>query len=239
MALSLQLSEITKAYNGRDVLDKCSFHFEKGGIYALMGENGSGKSTLLRICALLEDPDDGLVIYSDNQIHLQNDMLLKRRITLVLPDIGTFNTTVFNNVAYGLKIRGFRSKEIREKVEAALEFVKLTNKKSQNALTLSSGEMKRMGIARAIVLEPEVLFLDEPTASVDYQNLTIIEEIIAELRQRLDSLIIIATHDEGSAKRIADTIVLLEGGRLIPNGSLGGSRDGPAPPAIRDTLLRV
>ncbi|MGC8938626.1 MAG: ATP-binding cassette domain-containing protein, partial [Thermodesulfovibrio sp.] len=175
MALSLNLLNITKSYNGKLVLDSCSFSFEKSGIYVLMGPNGSGKSTLLRICALLENPDSGKVIYSESIKTIENNLNLRRRITLLLPNTGVFNTTVFKNVAYGLKVRGMNKKEIKARVEKALDFVGLLHKKEQNALTLSSGEVKRMGIARAIVLEPEVLFLDEPTASVDEENVEIIE----------------------------------------------------------------
>ncbi|MGC9045240.1 ATP-binding cassette domain-containing protein [Thermodesulfovibrio sp. 3462-1] len=215
MALSLNLLNITKSYNGKLVLDSCSFSFEKSGIYVLMGPNGSGKSTLLRICALLENPDSGKVIYSESIKTIENNLNLRRRITLLLPNIGVFNTTVFKNVAYGLKVRGMNKKEIKARVEKALDFVGLLHKKEQNALTLSSGEVKRMGIARAIVLEPEVLFLDEPTASVDEENVEIIENIIIQLKQKLNSIIIIATHDKDSAKRVADFELYLKKGKII------------------------
>ncbi|WP_353683439.1 ATP-binding cassette domain-containing protein [Thermodesulfovibrio sp. 3907-1M] len=214
MALSLSISNIHKSYNGRIILDECSFSFEKSGVYVLMGPNGSGKSTLLRICALLESPDKGEVIYSDEGKVIENDLNLRRRITLVLPNIGVFNATVFKNVAYGLEVRGMNKEEIKERVEKALDFVGLLHKKSQNALSLSSGEVKRMGIARAIVLEPEVLFLDEPTASVDHENTKIIEEIIVQLKQRLNSVIIMATHDYQSAKKAGDIFLFLEKGKL-------------------------
>ncbi|GAB5047183.1 ATP-binding cassette domain-containing protein [Thermodesulfovibrio sp. TK110] len=214
MALSLIISNIHKSYNGKMVLDGISFSFEKSGVYVLMGPNGSGKSTFLRICALLESPDKGEIIYSDGGKIIENDLNLRRRITLVLPNIGVFNTTVFKNVAYGLKVRGMNREEIKEQVEKALDFVGLLHKKNQNALSLSSGELKRMGIARAIVLEPEVLFLDEPTASVDHENTKIIEEIIVQLKQRLNSIIIMATHDSQSAKRTGDIFLFLKKGKL-------------------------
>ncbi len=178
MALSLIISNITKSYNGKIVLDGCSFSFEKSGVYVLMGPNGSGKSALLRICALLETPDNGEVVYYEDGKVVENNLNLRRRITLLLPNIGIFNTKVFKNVAYGLTIRGMNKRETKERVEKTLDFVGLLHKKNQNALSLSSGEAKRMGIARAIVLEPEVLFLDEPTTSVDQENTKIIEILI-------------------------------------------------------------
>ena len=106
MGLSLEVAGIVKSYNGQAVLRECSFGFDPGRTYALLGPNGSGKSTFLRIAALLEAPDAGEVRYWDNGVELPHDLGLRRRITLLLPRIGVFNTSVFHNVAYGLKIRG-------------------------------------------------------------------------------------------------------------------------------------
>ncbi|MDA8106642.1 MAG: ATP-binding cassette domain-containing protein, partial [Nitrospiraceae bacterium] len=137
------------------------------------------------------------------------DLQLKRRITLVLPKVGVFNTTVFRNIAYGLKIRGIHRREVEEKVGKALEFVRLSHKKNQNGLTLSSGETQRLGIARALVIEPEILFLDEPTASVDQKNSLIIEDIILTMKKENGPTVIMTTHDQSQAKRLADTLLVI------------------------------
>ncbi len=217
MNLSLSISSVSKSYNGKTVLKDCSYCFDSGGIYVLMGANGSGKSTFLRICALLEEPDRGEVNYLSGGSIIKKDISLRRRITLVLPGIGIFNTTVFNNVAYGLRIRGLKSGEIKDRVERVLDFVGLIHKRNQNALTLSSGEMQRLGIARAIVIEPEILFLDEPTASVDKENTEIIERIILDIKsgsQRSHKTFIITTHDMAQAERLADSILIMAEGRI-------------------------
>lgn len=217
MNLSLSISSVSKSYNGKTVLKDCSYCFDSGGIYVLMGANGSGKSTFLRICALLEEPDRGEVNYLSGGSIIKKDISLRRRITLVLPGIGIFNTTVFNNVAYGLRIRGLKSGEIKDRVERVLDFVGLIHKRNQNALTLSSGEMQRLGIARAIVIEPEILFLDEPTASVDKENTEIIERIILDIKsgsQRSHKTFIITTHDMSQAERLADSILIMAEGRI-------------------------
>ncbi len=215
MSLNLTLSHITKHYDGKTVLSDCSYSFDRSGVYALMGPNGSGKSTLLGVCALLERPDAGAVSYVSGGDVLQNDMSLKRRITLVLPKVGVFNTTVFNNAAYGLKIRDIESKEAQERVDRVLETVGLIHKKTQNALTLSSGETQRLGIARAMVIEPEVLFLDEPTASIDEENTGIVEGIILTMKREARTTIIITTHDRDQAVRLADRVVMLHDGRIL------------------------
>ena len=215
MSLRLYISDAWKSYNGKPVLNACSFSFDRNGVYVLTGSNGSGKSTLLRICALIENPDKGEVNYFSGDNIISKDIGLRRRITLVLPGIGLFNTTVFNNAAYGLKIRGDKSKEIERKVNDALKFVGLIHKKNHNALTLSSGETQRLGIARAMVIEPEMLFLDEPTASIDNENTEIVQDIILNMKKEGRSKIIIATHDMMQAERLADYMLIMDDGKII------------------------
>jgi tungstate transport system ATP-binding protein len=216
MSLKLIASNIYKSYDGKPVLSDCSFYFEKSGIYVLMGPNGSGKSTFLRICALLEEPDRGGVDYYSGDRIAWKDIELRRRITLLLPKVGVFNTSLFKNVAYGLRIRGMKRDEVNEKVSKALEFVGLLHKRHQNALTLSSGETQRLGIARAMVIEPEILFLDEPTASVDQENTEIIEDIILKMKRDRRSIVIMATHDMSQAERLGDWLLLMEDGKIVP-----------------------
>jgi len=214
MRLSLVVENIHKGYENNPVLKGCSFSFDQGGIYVIMGPNGSGKSTFLRISALLEDPDGGEVIYYFERGPVKNDIHLKRRITLVLPRIGVFNTTIAKNVAYGLNIRGFKKDEIEKEVIKALDFVGLLKRKDQNALTLSSGETQRLGIARALAIEPDMIFLDEPTASVDQKNTEIIEEIIMNVKREGRSTIIMATHDVAQCERLADRMLLIRDGKI-------------------------
>jgi tungstate transport system ATP-binding protein len=179
-----------------------------------MGANGSGKSTFFRICMLLEAPDSGEVTYLSGDSILNKDITLKRRITLVLPKVGLFNSTVYNNAAYGLKIRNVSKGEIAGRVEKVLDFVGLSDKKRQNALTLSSGEAQRLGIARAIVIEPEILFLDEPTASTDQENTEIIEDIILKMGKEGRAKVIITTHDREQAIRLAVKVLIMKNGSI-------------------------
>ncbi|MDI6801352.1 MAG: ATP-binding cassette domain-containing protein [Thermodesulfovibrionales bacterium] len=215
MGLRLDVLSISKSYSGKAVLKDCSLSFDKAGVYVLMGQNGTGKSTFLRICSLLENPDSGEVNYLSGDNILIKDIGLRRRITLVLPKVGLFNTTVFNNAAYGMKIRGIKGRELKERIDSALNFVGLLHKKSQNALTLSSGEAQRLGIARALAIEPEILFLDEPTASVDEENTRIIEDIILNMKKERRSIIIITTHDGVQAGRLSDRLLLLDKGWIV------------------------
>jgi len=212
--MKLLASHIRKVYDEKPVLVDCSCEFADRNITVLMGRNGCGKSTFLRICALLEHADGGTVTYADADSVLPPDLALRRRITLVLPRIGVFNTTVSGNVAYGLMIRGVSRREIPRRVHNALAFVALEHKTEQRALTLSSGETQRLGIARALAIEPEILFLDEPTASVDEENTGIIESIILKMKEEMRTTVIMTTHDRDQAERVADELLYLKNGRL-------------------------
>ena len=215
MSLELKISEIYKTYNGNPILRDCSFAFAAGRTYVLQGPNGSGKSTLFRLLALLEPPDSGRVEYREDGRVLADDLALRRRFTLVLPRTGIFNATVWQNVAFGLQIRGFGKAAIRDRVEAVLAAVGLALKKHQRAPELSSGETKRLGIARAMVINPEILMMDEPTANIDPANTASIEEIILAMkRQRLATLLLI-THDPAQADRLGDELLWLKNGELI------------------------
>jgi tungstate transport system ATP-binding protein len=216
MGLRLELAGISMAYNGLPVLEDCTFSFKAGGSAALMGPNGAGKSTLLRIAALLERPDRGEIRYFAGDKLLGHDLPVRRLITLLLPKIGVFNTTVYANVAFGLKIRGVKRAEMGVRVREVLETVGLTHKISQRALELSSGETKRLGLARALVLRPEVLFLDEPTIFLDRASIDIIENCLLELKKQRAMTIILVTHDPAQAERLGDQRLFLEHGKIVP-----------------------
>jgi tungstate transport system ATP-binding protein len=216
MGLILSVSHIVKQYEGKAALDHCSVVFTHGVVYVLMGPNGSGKSTLLRTCSLIETIDSGEIQYfnQDSASALPHDLPLRRRICLVLPKIGVFNTTVYKNVAYGLSLRGMDKKGIDRNVQEALDAVGLTHMSKQNAVTLSSGETQRLGIARALAIRPEILFLDEPTASIDEENTAIVEDIIKKLKQSGGTTIILTTHDREQAQRLADCVISMRNGKI-------------------------
>lgn len=216
MGLELEIAHLFKTYNGNPILRDCSFAFAGGQTHVLQGPNGSGKSTLFRLLALLERPDDGRVAYREGGQVLAEDLSLRRRLTLVLPRTGIFNSTVFKNVAYGLQIRGVKGGEVETRVEAALGAVGLAHKSNQRALELSSGETKRLGMARALVIDPEVLLLDEPTANIDPANTEIIEAIILDLKRQGLATILMITHDPEQARRLGDNLLRLKNGRLLP-----------------------
>jgi len=205
--LIFKVRNLKKVYNNKIVLDVDNLNFQEGKIYAIVGPNGSGKTTLLNILNLLEKPDEGQIFFYEQEItdKSNSDTLeIRRKITLVNQDPFLFNSTVYDNIAYGLKIRSIPSKVQKSRIKSALNIVGLSGFKDRKANQLSGGEAQRVVIARALVIEPEVLFLDEPTANVDQKHIDVVERIIKKIRKEIKTTVIFTTHDLSQAYRLAD-----------------------------------
>lgn len=217
--MNIVLTDLSKSYNGTDALTASSALITAGNINAVIGPNGSGKSTLLRIASLIESPDSGTIEYKDSLATLQNNRELKRRIAVVLPGNSLFNDTVFHNVSYGLKIRKMQKQEVKEKVRRILDLFQLDDKRKSHARDLSSGEAQRVALARALVIEPDYLFLDEPTASIDPVNAEMIESVITKIMASSKITIMMVTHNMFQARRLARRIMFMYKGKVIEEGS--------------------
>jgi tungstate transport system ATP-binding protein len=170
MTVTAKLKDVTKAYGNKIVLDTINLKIQEGEILALLGPNGSGKTTILKILAFIENPTSGKVEFQGKKVNFRSTEKVRLQSTLVFQKTTLFSTSVYNNIAYGLKIRKV-PKETRDKeVKKALELVKLEGFEKRNAKKLSSGEHQRVAIARALVLKTKLLLLDEPTANLDPKN---------------------------------------------------------------------
>ena len=219
----MRVQDLGKSFGNREVLKKINLSFNEGEIFALMGPSGVGKTTLFRILNLLEKPSDGRLFFRGIELtgcKIREKINARRSMSMLFQTPCVLNTTVFNNVAYGMMIRKVDKKTIREKVMNALKIVGLDGKEKQNAHTLSGGEAQRMAFARAIVYDPEILLLDEPTSSLDPANVAMIEEIIKRIRRERRTTIVIATHNIYQVKRIADRVGVLLYGELIEVNSI-------------------
>lgn len=213
--MKIVLKNISKAYGNSIALDTCTMVIDEGTFHAIIGPNGSGKSTILRIASLLEAPDSGEVIYVNAAGILEKDIALRRKIAVVLPGDSLFHDTVFNNVAYGLHIRKMNREIISNKVHNILGKFRLSDKHKKSVLTLSSGQRQRVALARALVIEPQFLFLDEPTVSLDPSNAKRIEEVLRESKKNNQMTIVMITHNVFQAKRLADRVTFMYRGRVI------------------------
>lgn len=215
-----EIDNIKKIYNERTVLNIDSLRLEKGLIHAIIGPNGSGKSTLLRLLALLDEPSAGNIKAFDTDYLslIKEKIKWQRKMTMVMQKTFLFNQSVASNVEYGLKVRDIYRGKRKKIVEETLEWVGMSSFGQRNALTLSGGEAQRVALARAIVFRPDVLFLDEPTASLDPASVLVIEDLIKKINQQFETTIIIVTHNLFQARRLADTTMVLMDGRVVEKG---------------------
>lgn len=208
-------------YESRDILKNINLSINTGDVLALIGPTGAGKTTLLRILDLLEKPHYGQVYFDGVEVNKSRELQLKarRKMAYVHQKPATFTTNVFNNVAYALKWRHIKKAAVKSKTEGVLELVGLAGYEHRNAKTLSGGETQRLAIARALVTEPEVLFLDEPTANMDPISVSKIEEVLAHVIEKKKTTVVMATHDMSQGQRLARVIGVLINGELAQIGT--------------------
>jgi tungstate transport system ATP-binding protein len=192
----------------------------EGEIFCLIGPNGAGKSTLLQTLSALLKPTRGEVFFRGRKIGADIPLLQhRRRLAMILQEPLLFDTTVYNNVASGLKIRGMKRHEIDPIVGKVLERFGVANLRDRSARTLSGGEARRVSIARAFATSPEVLLLDEPFSALDP---IIREALIEDLEQVLKETritTIFVTHDRTEAFRLATRLGVMKGGEILQTGS--------------------
>ncbi|MCP8308738.1 MAG: phosphate ABC transporter ATP-binding protein [archaeon] len=215
MSYLIELKDVTKRYGEIVALNNISLKVTKGEILAIIGPNGSGKTTLLRIMAGIDKPTSGEIYFDGAKIYDKNIDEVRSRSTMIFQRTVFFGTTVYKNLAYGLKLRGYSKKEIKEKVREALRIVKLEGYESRPAKRLSGGEQQRLSLARALILGTELILLDEPTANLDPYNVAMIEEIISEINRNFNTTIIMATHNMFQAKRLGKKVVFLFNGEVV------------------------
>jgi tungstate transport system ATP-binding protein len=220
MAL-LETVNLGQEYDGRYVLKEVSLKVNRGEVFALIGPTGAGKTTLLRLLDFLELPTKGSIYFDGVDVtHSRRHRLeARRRMSFVQQKPIVFTTSVYENVACGLRWRHERNKIIRHKVEGALELVGMAGYKNKNAKALSGGETQRVAIARALVTEPEMLLLDEPTANLDPISTGKVEEVLAHIVREHKMTVLMATHDMSQGQRLASRIGVLIDGKVLQVGT--------------------
>jgi tungstate transport system ATP-binding protein len=228
--LVYRLDDVVKAYGSRVVLDIRYLEVYRGEILGIVGPSGAGKSTLLRLLDFLEPPTRGRLRFGDYVLDGTGPppLEIRRRVTTVFQRPVLLSGTVFDNVAYGLRIRGV--KDVGQRVNAILEQVRLQDFARAPVRSLSGGEAQRVALARALVIEPEVLLLDEPTANLDPANVALIEEIVRRVNAQQGTTIVLVTHNVFQARRLAHRVVLLLNGQVVEVGPTQAFFEAPQDP---------
>jgi len=225
----LEMVNVSKSYGTKPVVKHVDLRLDRGRILAVMGPNGSGKTTLIKLADLLIRPTEGKIIFDgvDTDCGGSQRRALRRKMSVVFQRPALFSMSVEDNISVGLSVRGVNDKEIRRRVEEVLTQMELLELRGRRARTLSGGEAQRVSVARALATRPELLLLDEPTASSDPRNASIIEKAIAESNSGNGTGVLIATHNPHQAKRLAsETAFLFEGG-IVERGSTASVLESP------------
>jgi len=217
----IEARNLCKEYFQKNVLKDISFRVQSGEVFVVIGPNGAGKTTLLRILDLLDEPSKGTIMFDGTTInYTTNRLTLRRRIGMVFQKTVLFNMSVFDNVAYGLKVRKEDGRNIEKKARDVLKLVQLADFENKNALALSGGEAQRVALAQALVLEPDLLLLDEPTANLDPRNVSIVEEALSRVNRENKTTMIMATHNMFQVENIAHRVVVLNEGKIENIGTV-------------------
>jgi len=215
-----ELKNLKKKRGGRTVLD-LSLGLKQGSVVGLLGPNGAGKTTLLELLAFITSPSSGEIWYRQRKVDFAGSGLvtLRRTAVLVQQNPVLFTASVHRNVGFPLKIRGLDGKNRHRIVGELLSLVGMEAFSQTGAHRLSGGETQRVAIAQALACSPEVILLDEPTASVDTENRIIIERIIRDLNREKGISVIFTSHDAVQTSRLSDDILFLRDGRLAENAN--------------------
>ncbi len=236
-------------YNGSPVLDGVDLAVRSDEVLGVIGPSGTGKSTLLRLLALHVRPQDGTVTMDGRDawsVSKQERLSLQRRIGMVFQTPNLFDTTVRENVRYGLRVRSDWKERLRDRLPGAstngalsvsqvLGLVDMDGLETRAVSSLSGGEAQRVAFARAMAYDPDVLLLDEPTSDLDPRNTAVIEEAVSTARDN-GLAVVLATHDMHQTQRLADRVAVMIDGRIIEIGETEQIYSNPTDPRVQQFL---
>jgi len=236
--MSITIKDLTKRFGSFQALENVSLEVRDGELLALLGPSGSGKTTLLRIIAGLETADSGSVLHRGEEVTHRSAR--DRNVGFVFQHYALFrHMTVFENVAFGLRVRKTPDARVRQRVGELLHLIRLDGYGRRLPSELSGGQRQRVALARALAAEPRVLLLDEPFGALDAKVRQELRQWLRRLHDELHVTSVFVTHDQEEAFEVADRVAVLRGGRIEQVGSPQEVFDLPANPFIMDFLGNV
>lgn len=224
----IQIHDLLIERNGRNTLQIDSLQIERGETLTVVGPNGAGKSTLLLVLARLLKPSQGEILYEGKSLVHWDELAYRRRISFVFQSPLLMDMTVAQNVALGLKFRGIPKEEARERAAKWMKHLGVAALAKRRAGQLSGGEAQRVSLARALVLEPELLLLDEPFAALDPPTHAKLLEDLAALLKEEHRTAVFVTHNLGEAAKLSHRIAVIAGGVLRQVGTARQIKSKPA-----------
>ena len=236
----ISLKGISKTYGSVTAVRHVDLAIPPGCIFGIIGRSGAGKSSLLRTMSLLEKPDTGEVYYGDERVDALQGMELlrhRRKMGMIFQNfnlLGSRNAS--GNIAYPLEIAGLHRKQIENRVDELLELVDISDKRKARLRELSGGQKQRVAIARALAANPEVLFCDEATSSLDPQTTRSILALIRNLQERLKITVVLITHQMQVIREICQEVAVMEEGCIAETGTVAAVFETPQTAAARGML---
>jgi sulfate transport system ATP-binding protein len=236
--MSITVKDVGKRFGSFVALEHVSVEAPGGGLLALLGPSGSGKTTLLRIIAGLEAADSGSVHYEDEEVTHRSAR--DRNVGFVFQHYALFrHMSVFENVAFALRVRGWKEDRVRARVQELLRLVRLEGFEGRRPAQLSGGQRQRIALARALAAQPRVLLLDEPFGALDAKVRQELRHWLRRLHEDVGVTTILVTHDQEEAFEVADRVVVLSAGRVEQAGSPAEVFEHPANAFVMDFLGNV
>jgi len=215
MTAIIEIRDLFVRREKRVVLEINRVDIERGEILAVVGPNGAGKSTLLLVVAHLLKAERGEIRFNGQTIASYGDLAYRRRIGLVMQDALLLNRSVFDNVATGLRFRHLPKDEVTRRVNDWLERLGITHLRGRPATQISGGEARRVALARAFALQPDLLLLDEPFAALDRTSRHKLQEDLKSILTGTDMTVIFTTHSETDVQKLAERKIELDGGKMV------------------------
>lgn len=210
-----KIVDLSMDFGAKHALNGITVNVQQGTL-GIIGKSGAGKTTLLKVLAGLQTQTKGDLVFKDTPVSSGTLPELRRKVTMIFQSPLFLRGSVNTNLSYGLRLRGLTEEQIHSKIESALILVSLEGYGERDARSLSGGEQQRIALARALILDPEVLLLDEPTSNLDPVNASIITDLL--IQESSNRTIIIATHDLEQVKRVAKRVIFLEDGFITEEG---------------------
>ena len=232
----IEIRDLRVRRGERTVLEVGHLQIAKNEVLAIVGPNGAGKSTLLLALARLLRREGGDILFNGMSVAGESDLVFRRRIALVLQDPLLFDTSVFDNIATGLRFRGLHKSDIQPRVNVWLDSLGIAQLKNRRASELSGGEGQRVSLARALVLEPELLLLDEPFGALDPPTRNRLLDDLKRILPESRTTTIFITHNLTEARQLAGRMAIIIAGRVRQTGQVTEIINAPADEDVRSFL---
>jgi tungstate transport system ATP-binding protein len=230
------LNGVSRIIDRKAILKEVNLKVNSGDIMAILGPSGAGKTTMLRLINLLDRPNAGSIHINGKDVTSNGGLDVRRSMAMVMQKPVVFSMSVYKNIAFGLEIRHERKDEIDKRINDVLCLLDMCGRERQHARELSGGEAQRVAFARAYVLKPRLLLLDEPTASLDPSNVAIIEGAIKDINKKYGTTVIIITHNLYQAKRLSNKAAFMLDGELIEAGNIKKIFESPEDQKTKDFI---